>query len=623
MEDNQLYIEKSPGEDGPADFVYPPISPEEFRCLVLEPGRGKEPLSCTLQVHRLADSPPYEAISYVWGEIDLCYEIKCDGRPLSITQNLRDALRQCRRPDRARVLWADFICINQLDETEKSHQVASMSKIYSQATRVLICLGPDRTRGCARQACSWLREFNRMFKKTLKGIGSEWDSFPHVVDSDPVPSDPRWASVAILTDHPWFERGWVVQEVSLAKAAFVCWGKSRISWLWVLRSVTWALRRSTSVYGTLCMPQWDLYRMMYTSRYKDEAITMWPRDEIVVDSFLGALEIARSVNYTDDRDRIYAFLGLPVAAEIRDSVSIDYANTKTVSQVFQDFAWCYLGRTHDLMLLHYTESTGYILSTESDCPSWVPQWQTYLYRRGLDIHRFAKIVSQESPTLPWVCSREGDSVLRVRGVLMDSITLVSSRLSDTMTIDDLAATWNRIRYSKSTYDKFPPLHAFLGAIIGQDSPGSLTREQIDAATKEIMRRLVPGADDLSGRDAEATPDATEDDLTGPVEVFWQHILKLVHNRRVAITRRGYYCLVPGVTRVGDTCAVLFGTTTPFILRSAGRQNYHKVVGDAFITSSREIDVEAGAVSPYRLGSGSNANEDWLDWDLEEEDIWLC
>ncbi|ROW16484.1 hypothetical protein VPNG_02712 [Cytospora leucostoma] len=624
MISNQPLIEDSFVDDGPGEFVYPPISPDEIRCLVLEPGRGKEPLSCSLKVHRLADSPPYEAISYVWGDIDLCHEIKCNGRPLSITTKLRNALRQCRLPDRARVLWADFICIDQLDLTEKSHQVASMSKIYGQATRVLICFGPDKTKGCAQVACSWLKRFNQFFERTLREVGSEWDAFPYVHDSDPIPSDPRWASVANLTDHPWFERGWVVHEVSLSKAAVVCWGESRIDWLWVLRSVTWALRRSISVYRTFCMPQWDLYRMMYTSRYKDEAITLWPKDEFVVDSFIDALDTARSVGYTDDRDRIYSFLGLPVSAEIRDVVSINYANTKTVSQVFQDFACCYLDCTRNLMLLHYTASTNKILSTNSDCPSWVPQWNTYQYKSGLDVYRFARIVSQETPKMPWICDREGGGILRVRGLLMDSITLVSPLLSKPTTINDMAAVWwNCIRYSRSAYDNFPPLYAFLGAIIGRSSPGSLTYEQIDAAAKAFVRRLVSGADVLSGRGAEALFDAPEDDVNGPLEVLWDHILKLVHKRRVAVTRRGYYCLVPGTTRVGDTCAVLFGTTTPFILRGAGRQNLHKVVGDAFVTSSRKIDVEAGEVHPYRMGSGTNANEDWRGWGLKEQDIWLC
>lgn len=91
---------------------------------------------------------------------------------------------------------------------------------------------------------------------------------------------------------------------------------------------------------------------------------------------------------------------------------------------------------------------------------------------------------------------------------------------------------------------------------------------------------------------------------------------------MAVTRSGHYCLVPYLTREDDTCTVIYGTALPFILRSAGGPRYYKVVGDAFVASSRDFDWEAGEL-PHRWSRGDCANQDWLDWGLEEEDIWLC
>lgn len=39
------------------------------------------------------------------------------------------------------LLWVDAICINQLDDTEKSWQVAQMADLYSNAEQTLIFLG--------------------------------------------------------------------------------------------------------------------------------------------------------------------------------------------------------------------------------------------------------------------------------------------------------------------------------------------------------------------------------------------------------------------------------------------------------------------------------------------------
>ncbi|KAK7717638.1 hypothetical protein SLS64_003133 [Diaporthe eres] len=86
-------------------------------------------------------STKYEAISYVWGTDVMDHLISVDGRKLLITKNLDAALRQVRRPDQARALWADSICINQKDNDEKGYQVALMGQIYETSRCTMVCLG--------------------------------------------------------------------------------------------------------------------------------------------------------------------------------------------------------------------------------------------------------------------------------------------------------------------------------------------------------------------------------------------------------------------------------------------------------------------------------------------------
>jgi len=40
-----------------------------------------------------------------------------------------------------RIFWIDAICINQNDDIEKGHQVASMAKIYAKVSGVIVWFG--------------------------------------------------------------------------------------------------------------------------------------------------------------------------------------------------------------------------------------------------------------------------------------------------------------------------------------------------------------------------------------------------------------------------------------------------------------------------------------------------
>lgn len=128
------------------DYEYQPlVSNDEIRRLILEPGAGDASLIGSMERIRLSetsDSTSFEAISYVWGSDIKDHWIKIDGKAIPITTSLSDALRQVRRPDRPRALWADAICINQDNYEEKNHQVALMGRIYRASSCTLICLLP-------------------------------------------------------------------------------------------------------------------------------------------------------------------------------------------------------------------------------------------------------------------------------------------------------------------------------------------------------------------------------------------------------------------------------------------------------------------------------------------------
>src|SRR2546421_6055269 len=70
--------------------------------------------------------PAYTALSYTWGEKLCPNPIRLDNCSFYVTQNLHDALGRLQNHDRAGLLWADAICVDQTNDDEKNHQVGMM-----------------------------------------------------------------------------------------------------------------------------------------------------------------------------------------------------------------------------------------------------------------------------------------------------------------------------------------------------------------------------------------------------------------------------------------------------------------------------------------------------------------
>lgn len=88
-------------------------------------------------------APPYLALSYTWGSPTSYDAITIDGQSIAILKNLADAIKSIRHylTENHLMLWADFVCINQDDVWERSHQVQLMHSIYRCAECVGIWLG--------------------------------------------------------------------------------------------------------------------------------------------------------------------------------------------------------------------------------------------------------------------------------------------------------------------------------------------------------------------------------------------------------------------------------------------------------------------------------------------------
>ena len=101
----------------------------------------KGPIQCEIR-HASTDST-YICLSYVWGREGQDRWITLNGKDFRVRDNLYHFLRCWRRNpvSHSQWLWIDALCINQENNSERTHQVQQMGAIFSQATSVISWLG--------------------------------------------------------------------------------------------------------------------------------------------------------------------------------------------------------------------------------------------------------------------------------------------------------------------------------------------------------------------------------------------------------------------------------------------------------------------------------------------------
>ena len=379
-----------------ATYTYSPLRPNEIRLLHLFPADNKTDLiSSELKVASLGDPRlRYEALSYTWGHEEatekmwiqgggqrarkqpnetpgqrstatpkerlraliwrVAHEEKEKNKTFYVRPNLSDALRHLRNysdpsPKQSReqpqtiVLWIDNICINQEDSSEKSSQVRMMAKIYQHAKSVFVWLGRK-----GEESNIGMDFITRIPEQEHQGMLSVRGSDPH-----------QWGAFVALMKRAWFTRRWVVQEIALAKKAFLVCGDSFVNWDDFVVAVEFfserfdtiaALYNDSALFKEKVLALGDLkasaaFKMVTVTNGKGKA------REKTLEALVSELTMFEA---GDPRDSVYAVMALAwdveegpsrqmrdlrAEAALRPSLRVDYQ--KNTLQVFTDFiAFC-------------------------------------------------------------------------------------------------------------------------------------------------------------------------------------------------------------------------------------------------------------------------------------------
>ena len=190
-----------------------------IRLLKVLEGEENEEIACELNQYPIHRRPPYDALSYAWGNSSDEKQIKLNGQPFSIRTNLYAFLVQRRQDHKDVALWVDAICIDQNNIDERNFVVSLMDQIFERADTVYVWLGTEAR--YTADAFQVLREASQPQhvhrSEDGKAVTVEWLLAPEIKN--------RWPALLELCQTEYWGRVWIIQEVLLASHAVICCGK--------------------------------------------------------------------------------------------------------------------------------------------------------------------------------------------------------------------------------------------------------------------------------------------------------------------------------------------------------------------------------------------------------------
>lgn len=323
---------------------------------------GKSPIEVSLETVSRDDSPVYRCLSYVWGNPAPVRPIIINRVEACITENLDEALRRLECEEDVELLWVDAICINQADHREKAHQVGMMGSIYSEAEAVLAWIGPEENSSgevmaaiasVGRQTLGWLithpipapfmgqlveawgsnnpyqifliiLRYSRMMLNDAEVNGATKEEFFELLSTfhSAVPAD----KLAALFSRPYWRRVWIIQELYLARKAYLICGPRKEDFEDIL---AWARIFSEPALATFVLDYKTLTRLSETF----ESIMETPllnffngtllNEKKAERDILALLRASLGMQATVAQDRVFALISL-ASGGVTAAVNIDY-----------------------------------------------------------------------------------------------------------------------------------------------------------------------------------------------------------------------------------------------------------------------------------------------------------
>jgi hypothetical protein len=586
----------------------------------------------------------YEALSYTWGSPADPLTILVNETKVPVTRNLHAALEHLREETDEIILWVDALCINQIDDVEKSEQVSMMKEIYEYAKNTRVWLGPaDDTSDDIMAQLTEIGKavmdrgaydlFIKMAVLSIKDTPAAGQAEDHAKELLQAMFDNSYdqleGSLRLLTrfckllSRQYWSRVWILQEIVVSKNVEVQCGKLRmrfailhaamlyIIYMQILVSTKlgesmMALMDVTEISADGSFPP-DCELMRLEPQFQSvNSIDIPPsakfvsgmrvryhntaqeKDEMKVNlvDLLSRTRVGREA--TDPRDRIWALLGIAGDTEAL-RISPNYADTNTCATV-------YCNSTHAMIASGHVDILAFSQWTKKDLtmPSWSPDWR--------------EEVKQPYGQLPWDSPYSGAgskipfkhleqfnpvSHLRLNGLMVDCIESTKPQCNN--------GEWlsGNHRYQAFTYLLDIRSHCQISA---DKLAHSGVEIYADPSARERAYQRVPVADLYSTGfvrramveechigHAEVITDYSQwqnpglDTRTPTTNTFRSYYAMMGEQveRRPFLSVKGFVGLAPKHMEEGDVIVVFPGARFPYMLRKCDDGMY-LLVGEAYV-----------------------------------------
>ncbi|GAB1316392.1 hypothetical protein MFIFM68171_06602 [Madurella fahalii] len=317
----------------------------------------------------------FAALSYVWGDESMRRDIILNDKVVSITANLERALRVLARDGvfgGRYKLWIDAICINQADDQERAHQVQKMREIYSGAWAVISWIGSSRSGALINYAFRFLR-----ILASLEGNQRRLENF-HTGSGEPSKGTYLCALNDLMKQMYWF-RLWIIQEIVMGASSTVLrFGNEMIDWNTFCKGIAvlyygsnWHLKNfelerellSRGIRHGLVWQSYSIHLVHIDLRQLTRSEEERTMKRI---GFRRLLDISNSADCRDVRDKVFALAGMmdpAVAADIMEAYNFE------PTRLFAAVSRAFITRMNSLDPLRQGNPWGRV-----GAPSWAADW---------------------------------------------------------------------------------------------------------------------------------------------------------------------------------------------------------------------------------------------------------
>lgn len=601
-----------------------------------------------------ASCPRFTAISYVWGDKKLHpSKLVINGRTCRVLESIYPILTRLGHHPTLREeswFWIDYLCINQADVLERGSQVALMGSLYTRASRTVVWLGEEEGTSTPRGAKDATALMHHIVDEWPWQAGTDEEEVTRLRDS--VSSD-QWQALRSWMKRPWWTRVWTLQEFLLPeRLIFLCGDEAIERDTWYNAIITISNYSAVGRVGHAAFTnQWTRRRLVEWRELSSSAGRR--RHGAGADLGMGLVAMMAYIGFyeaTDDRDRLYALLG--VCTDLDRAIVGTPSYDLPVEEVYMRLAVNFIRQHRSLDIVCFR---GILATEQEQLPSWVPDWRCWNSRssrpipsmvsepsrqhignfRSLDWHHGQvdqTLIYAASAGLPaeYIFSR-GNTRLTCRGFIIDTIdglgpvyqqasdansSASSSYASLVPSTSDLNT---RHRANPVAPGRSIAILESLVRSLSLDRAGRylMYRANVRGYVQQLLYTALAGPAALHARQHALQEwylaneslcvrgASISEHLSAVIPLLqctdafercdlWRAADMTVGERswdcRLVVTEQSHMAMAPRLARKGDVVAVLIGCSVPLILRMLEGKEEYIVVGECFIPGFMDGEV---------------------------------